>query len=90
MIAPDGRLDGRYAKRQLVPFGEFVPLRRFVPRFVVDRWLMILDNLGDMDAGAPRQPLLNTAWGPTAVTICYEAIFPAEPAAEPEPIAMRS
>lgn len=79
MIAPDGRLDGRYAKRQLVPFGEFVPLRRFVPRFVVDRWLMILDNLGDMEPGAPRQPLLLTAWGPTAVTICYEAIFPRWP-----------
>lgn len=79
MIAPDGRLDGRYAKRQLVPFGEFVPLRRFVPRFVIDRWLSILDNLGDMEAGRARQPLLITAWGPTAVTICYEAIFPRWP-----------
>jgi len=79
LIAPDGRLDGGYSKRQLVPFGEFVPLRRFVPRFVIDRWLMILDNLGDMEAGAARQPLLNTAWGPTAVTICYEAIFPRWP-----------
>ncbi|MBI2386307.1 MAG: apolipoprotein N-acyltransferase [Elusimicrobia bacterium] len=79
LIAPDGRLDGRYSKRQLVPFGEFVPLRRFVPRFVIDRWLMVLDNLGDMEAGAARQPLLQTAWGPTAVTICYEAIFPRWP-----------
>jgi apolipoprotein N-acyltransferase len=79
LIAPDGRLDGRYSKRQLVPFGEFVPLRRFVPRFVIDRWLMILDNLGDLEAGAARQPLLLTAWGPTAVTICYEAIFPRWP-----------
>ncbi len=79
LIAPDGKIDGSYAKRQLVPFGEFVPLRRFVPRFVVDRWLMILDNLGDLEAGSPRQPLLETAWGPTAVTICYEAIFPRWP-----------
>jgi len=79
LIAPDGRVDGRYAKRQLVPFGEFVPLRRFVPRFVIDRWLMILDNLGDLEAGAARQPLLLTAWGPAAVTICYEAIFPRWP-----------
>lgn len=79
LIAPDGKVDGYYAKRQLVPFGEFVPLRRFVPRFVIDRWLMILDNLGDLEAGAARQPLLQTAWGPTAVTICYEAIFPRWP-----------
>ena len=62
-----------------MPFGEFVPLRSWVPRYVIDRWLMILDNLGDMEAGAARQPLLLTAWGPTAVTICYEAIFPRWP-----------
>ena len=79
LIAPDGKLDGRYAKRQLVPFGEFVPLRSWVPRFVIDRWLMILDNLGDLEAGAARPPLLQTVWGPTAVTICYEAIFPRWP-----------
>lgn len=79
LISPDGRIDAFYAKRQLVPFGEFVPLRRFVPRFVIDRWLMILDNLGDLEAGEARQPLLMTAWGPVAVTICYEAIFPRWP-----------
>ena len=76
LIAPDGRVDSSYTKRQLVPFGEFVPLRSWVPRFVIDRWLMVLDQLGDMAAGAARQPLLQTAWGPTAVTICYEAMFP--------------
>ncbi len=79
LIAPDGKIDGFYAKRQLVPFGEFVPLRSWVPRYVIDRWLMILDTLGDLEAGEARQPLLNTAWGPTAVTICYEAIFPRWP-----------
>lgn len=79
LIAPDGKVDGRYAKRQLVPFGEFVPLRSWVPRFVIDRWLMILDNLGDLEAGTARQPLLQTAWGPTSLTICYEAIFPRWP-----------
>ncbi len=76
LIAPDGKVDGVYAKRELVPFGEFVPLRSWVPRFVIDRWLMILDNLGDLEAGAKRQPLLSTVWGPASVTICYEAIFP--------------
>ncbi len=79
LLSPEGKIDGGYAKRQLVPFGEFVPLRSWVPRFFIDRWLMILDNLGDMEAGAARQPLLVTAWGPTAVTICYEAIFPRWP-----------
>ena len=84
LIGPDGKLAGGYAKRQLVPFGEFVPLRRFVPRFVIDRWLMVLDNLGDLEAGAALQPLITTAWGPTAVTICYEAIFPRWPRLDAE------
>ena len=79
LIGADGKLAGFYAKRQLVPFGEFVPLRSWVPRYVIDRWLLILDQLGDLEAGAPEQPLLETAWGPTAVTICYEAIFPRWP-----------
>lgn len=76
LVAPDGKVDGFYAKRQLVPFGEFVPLRRFVPRFVIDRWLMVLDQLGDMEPGPALQPLLLTAWGPAAASICYEDMFP--------------
>lgn len=76
LIAPDGTLAGLYLKRQLVPFGEFVPFRRRLPRWFVDRWFKDLDNFGDLGAGALDQPLLNTAFGPTAVTICYEAAFP--------------
>ena len=76
LVSPDGRAAGFYAKRELVPFGEYVPLRPLIPRFVVDHWLNILDNLGDMSPGPARQPLLGTPFGPTAATICYEAMFP--------------
>ncbi|MBI3289313.1 MAG: apolipoprotein N-acyltransferase, partial [Elusimicrobia bacterium] len=76
LIGRGGKSSGFYAKRELVPFGEFVPLRSWVPRYVIDRWLMILDNLGDLDAGPREQALIDTAWGKTAVTICYEAMFP--------------
>ena len=76
LVAPDGKAAGFYAKRELVPFGEYVPLRGLIPRYVIDHWLAVLDQLGDMTAGAADQPLLATPFGPMAVTICYEAMFP--------------
>jgi apolipoprotein N-acyltransferase len=76
LVGPDGRVAGFYAKREIVPFGEYVPFRSWIPRFVIDHWLQILDNFGDMSPGPSREPLLITPFGPTAVTICYEAMFP--------------
>jgi apolipoprotein N-acyltransferase len=76
LVAPDGRAAGFYAKREIVPFGEYVPFRSLLPRYVLEHWLEFLDNLGDMSPGPARGPLLATPFGPTAVTICYEAMFP--------------
>ncbi len=76
LVRPDGLAGGFYAKRELVPFGEYVPLRSWIPRFVMDHGLGILDQFGDMEPGAKAQDLLVTPFGPTAVTICYEAMFP--------------
>ena len=63
-------MSGTYHKRELVPFGEYVPfpaLRRFIG---------ILNELGGITAGAADQGLFLTPLGPAAVTICYEAVFP--------------
>ncbi len=76
VVGPDGQVKGFYAKREIVPFGEYVPLRSWIPRFVIDHWLQVLDNFGDMSAGPSRPALLETPFGPTAATICYEAMFP--------------
>ncbi|MDX6770641.1 MAG: apolipoprotein N-acyltransferase [Elusimicrobiota bacterium] len=76
LVAADGSLAGVYRKRELVPFGEFVPFRGLIPRWAVDRWFNVLDRFEDMGPGAKDQALLATAWGPTSVTICYEALFP--------------
>ncbi len=76
LVLPDGTVGGIYVKRELVPFGEYVPLRALVPRFVIERWLKILDEMGDLSSGTADQALFETAFGPTAVTICYEAMFP--------------
>jgi len=67
----DGEPRGLYHKRRLVPFGEFVPLRSWL-----EGWIGILAQMGDLDPGAKRQPLWETALGRTAVNICYEAVFP--------------
>ena len=76
LVLPDGRLAGFYAKRELVPFGEYVPFRRLIPRWAYDRWFKALDTFGDLSAGPDDQPLIATPFGPAAVTICYEAAFP--------------
>ena len=46
---------------------------------LVDRWLKVLDNFGDMSAGPLDPPLLATAFGATAVTICKTILRPLRP-----------
>ena len=62
-----------YYKRHLVPFGEYVPLRRFV-----GPWLNILGApLEDFRAG--QQPQLLYASGmPIGALICFDVVFGAE------------
>ena len=63
-----------YAKRHLVPYGEYFP----VPGFV-RRWLR-LNSLPYTDAvpGAPDQPPLSIAGERVGVSICYEDLFGSE------------
>ena len=68
-----GQVTGSYRKRQLVPFGEFVPGRR---------WLPFLEALHvtvfDMQAGASTQPLLDggPGIGRVGTVICFESSYP--------------
>lgn len=70
LIAPDGRVVGQYHKQHLVPFGEYIPLRKLLPFFAP-----IVETLGDFSPGESRAPL---ACGPArlGVLICFESIFP--------------
>ena len=69
-----GLRDRFYAKRKLVPFGEFVPLR---PLF---GWLQKVVPIGDdfLRGKDPSPLVVETARGPLALgaLLCYEDIFP--------------
>ncbi len=71
LLSPDGHLAGRYDKVHLVPYGEYVPLRKFFPflsKMVV--------GVGDFRRGDGFHPLSIPANHRAGILICYEAIFP--------------
>ncbi|MEW6593557.1 MAG: apolipoprotein N-acyltransferase [Thermodesulfobacteriota bacterium] len=70
LIGPDGRVIGQYHKQHLVPFGEYIPLRRILPFFAP-----IVETLGDFTPGDSRAPLI-CGTARLGVLICFESIFP--------------
>ena len=61
-----------YRKNHLVPFGEFIPLRR-VLGWLINEVLQI--PMGDLARGGAAQAPLNVAGQKVAVNICYEDAF---------------
>lgn len=69
LLAPDAKILGRSDKVHLVPFGEYVPLSRYLP-FVH----MLVQGVGDFSPGEINPlPLDGVRLG---VLVCYEGIFP--------------
>jgi apolipoprotein N-acyltransferase len=70
LLEERGIANGRYDKRHLVPFGEYIPLRRI---------LFFLRKLtaGEEDFSAGKGPALFTVKGEkVGASVCYEAVFP--------------
>lgn len=70
LLSGSGQISGYYDKHHLVPFGEYVPLKRFLP--FIHR---LVQASGDFTPGRELKPL-----GPShlssGILICYEVIFP--------------
>ena len=70
-VASDGRVTGYYDKVHLVPFGEYVPLKKILP--FVHR---LVPAAGDFASGKEVSPLRLPDVS-VGILICFEAIFPA-------------
>jgi len=65
-----GQFSGKYFKSHLVPFGEYVPLKKLLP-FLAP----LVEAAGDFSAGKVEEPLV---WRDSriGVLICFESVFP--------------
>ncbi|MBQ7660377.1 MAG: apolipoprotein N-acyltransferase [Alphaproteobacteria bacterium] len=74
VIDEDGQTVAFYDKHHLVPFGEYVPLRRFLPNFVRP----IANLFSDLSAGEKLKNIDVNGVFKFGALICYEIIFPDE------------
>jgi apolipoprotein N-acyltransferase len=71
-LVSDGRTIGHYDKIRLVPFGEYVPLRKML--FFAHK---LVRAVGEFEFGAKDTPLVGRfRYGPA---ICYEVVYPQIP-----------
>ncbi len=70
LVRSDGTVADTYDKAHLVPFGEYVPLKRWLPFLG-----KIVEHVGDFSTGSVGDTL---DWGKHKIgtLICYELIFP--------------
>jgi len=69
-LGPDGRSRGSYRKMHLVPFGEYVPLKRLL--FFVGP---LVEAVSDFSEGTDPV-VFDVDGGRLSVAICYESVYP--------------
>lgn len=69
-----GIIEGKYDKSHLVPFGEYIPLRQYLPHWVRP----VTNTIANFKAGKGPQNLNIASYPEFGALICYEIIFPAQ------------
>jgi apolipoprotein N-acyltransferase len=73
VLAPGGKVIGRYDKAHLVPYGEYLPMRPLLSALGLSRLAP-----GDLDftsGPGPRTIDVGGQWGKIGFQLCYEIIF---------------
>ncbi|MCK5509598.1 MAG: apolipoprotein N-acyltransferase, partial [Desulfobacterales bacterium] len=70
LMSPNGRVCGKYDKAHLVPFGEYVPFKKWLP-FIGK----MVEAVGDFSVGQKGKTIKWNNYNP-GLLICYEIIFP--------------
>jgi apolipoprotein N-acyltransferase len=76
VLAPGGKVIGRYDKAHLVPYGEYLPMRPLLSALGLSRLAP-----GDLDftsGPGPRTIDVGGQWGKIGFQLCYEIIFSGE------------
>jgi apolipoprotein N-acyltransferase len=76
VMAPLGRILGRYDKAHLVPYGEYLPMRPLLSSIGLSR--LAPGNLDFAAGPGPRTVTLPGHWGKVGFQLCYEIIFSGE------------
>lgn len=73
VMTPAGQIAGEYSKQELVPFGEYVPYRKYLP-FLAALHVAVFDD----EPGSPTQPAVDAGApvGKVGSAICYESSYP--------------
>ena len=72
ILAPGGKVVGRYDKAHLVPYGEYLPMRPLMSSLGLSR---LAPGDEDFDSGPGPRTIDIPGWGKVGLQLCYEIIF---------------
>ncbi len=71
LISADGKYNGKYDKFHRVPYGEYVPFRKYLP----ESWVKAFDMGRDLTDGKKLEPLVVSDNIRPGTAVCYEGVF---------------